>query len=163
MKKNSINAILFLVLIFFSESSFSAVKFSTLSEEDHLKFEKGLAKFVNPDKKWTVINFWASWCGPCQIEMKSLSSFAKKYKNNAQVISISIDQQKDKHNAMKLLKQSGLEREAKIEFDSQKKLFKNLNMRLIPSTFFFKNKKLARATFVDINFLDRDLLKEIEQ
>lgn len=28
--------------------------------------------------RWVLINFWATWCGPCVLEMPSLSSLAKK-------------------------------------------------------------------------------------
>ncbi|NQU68115.1 MAG: TlpA family protein disulfide reductase [Candidatus Marinimicrobia bacterium] len=31
------------------------------------------------DSKMTVISFFATWCGPCQKEIKTLESFSKKY------------------------------------------------------------------------------------
>lgn len=50
------------------------------------------------NQKITYIDVWASWCGPCRLEMPYLKKVAEKYKDDIQVISISIDRidQRDK-------------------------------------------------------------------
>jgi len=42
--------------------------------------------------KVTVINFWATWCGPCRAEIPDLVALQEKYKDTLQVIGISQDE-----------------------------------------------------------------------
>ena len=42
--------------------------------------------------KVTLINFWATWCGPCRIEIPDLIKLQKQYKDHLQVIGVSVDE-----------------------------------------------------------------------
>lgn len=47
--------------------------------------------------KYTLVDFWASWCAPCRAETPNLiSAFRKFHSKRFNIIAISIDQEKDK-------------------------------------------------------------------
>ncbi len=41
-----------------------------------------------------LVNFWASWCKPCVVELPLLESFAEQYRGKIDVIAVAIDTQK---------------------------------------------------------------------
>ena len=47
--------------------------------------------------KVVVLNFWATYCIPCRIEMPSLEKFSQTHKNSGvEVVAISLDEDKEK-------------------------------------------------------------------
>lgn len=57
---------------------------------------KKLSDYVGQGK-YTLIDFWASWCPPCRKEMPNLVALYKQYKNKGfEIVGVSLDSEKDK-------------------------------------------------------------------
>ena len=43
--------------------------------------------------KWVLVNFWATWCPPCLVEIPDLAALHKNKKNNLVVLGVAMDYQ----------------------------------------------------------------------
>lgn len=82
-----------------------------------------------------VIDFWASWCGPCKKELPELNALAQKYAGaNPPVVIVAIGIDKERANAEKLvraLKLSGL----RILLDPEGRVASAYDLPTMPSSF----------------------------
>jgi peroxiredoxin len=78
-----------------------------------------------------MINFWATWCGPCRVEMPHLSRLYEKYRGSGfTVLAVNIDE--DPHKAASLAKQLGMK--FPVLLDSEKKVSRLYDLSTMPST-----------------------------
>ena len=80
--------------------------------------------------KYVIINFWASWCGPCRAEIKEMRKIYEKYKNVV-VISISVDKDIKKWNDA--IKKNNMEW---IQLIDDNNFLDKLDIKSIPRSFF---------------------------
>lgn len=66
--------------------------------------------------KWILIDFWATWCGPCISKLPELKEFYKVNKqHNFEIVGVSVDTDKKKWKNYKLLPWINLNENTKFE------------------------------------------------
>ncbi|MDR0270636.1 TlpA disulfide reductase family protein [Paenibacillus sp.] len=53
--------------------------------------------------KAILLNFWASWCGPCQQEAPELNALAEKYKDSLNIYGVNVTKYDNKKNAQSFI------------------------------------------------------------
>jgi thiol-disulfide isomerase/thioredoxin len=78
-----------------------------------------------------MVNFWASWCGPCRVEMPHLARLYDKYRSSGFVVlGVNIDE--DPRKAASLAGQLGMR--FPVLLDTEKKVSRMYDLSTMPST-----------------------------
>jgi thiol-disulfide isomerase/thioredoxin len=93
-------SLLFLTLALLPEAALAA-RTPSLSLKD---LSGQTQKLSSLKGRIVVLNFWATWCGPCQEELPRLSAMAQQYAGkNVHFVAVSIDEPKDRAKIEPLL------------------------------------------------------------
>ncbi|KGX92052.1 cytochrome C biogenesis protein [Pontibacillus halophilus JSM 076056 = DSM 19796] len=108
-----------------------------------------------------LLNFWASWCGPCKEEMPDLEKFHNDYHQDMQVIAINAGETPDKAKAY--IEEYGYT--FTVIVDEKMELYSALGGQVFPTTYFVKgNGELAvekRLGAMDYAYME-EKLKELQ-
>lgn len=110
-----------------------------------------------------ILNFWASWCGPCIEEVPSLIKLVKEFNGDVQLIAISGDSKlEDIHVFLKSfpeLKGANI----KIVWDQDRALMKQFQIARLPESMVLgKDKKLVKKIVGTIDWYNKDSIAYIK-
>lgn len=74
---------------------------------ENLKGEK--ISYSSLKGKTVFINFWATWCPPCKIEMPDLNKLYEKYKDDKDIVVLTINVGESKDQVEQFIKQNNFE------------------------------------------------------
>ena len=81
--------------------------------------DDGFAQEIESHNGLALVDFWATWCGPCQVIAPMVEQLATEYDGKVKV--------------------------AKLDVDSNQKTTMRYNVRSIPSVLLFKNGTLVET------------------
>ena len=92
--------------------------------------------------KVVLVDFWASWCGPCQQELPLLNKLAPKLRaRGVEIVAVDIDDNKDKGAAFVRAHDLGLT----VVLDADKKIVGAFAPDKMPSSFVVDKQGIVRA------------------
>ena len=122
----------FFVVIFLSSSVHASQEIKGMAPDFTLKSYAGSNERLSEFRGQVVLlNFWASWCGPCRQEMPLINAFYKKYKKlGFTVIGINVEENSKK--AKQIVKNTGIS--FPVLFDTENKVSELYEVSAMPST-----------------------------
>lgn len=92
-------------------------------------------------RKATLVNAWASWCGPCRRELPMLQALSVNYKpQGVEIVLVSVDEVKDEPKARSYLKDNGITLRSYLVSGSIADFKQVINPRwpgMLPASFLF--------------------------
>jgi cytochrome c biogenesis protein CcmG/thiol:disulfide interchange protein DsbE len=101
-----------------------------------------------------ILNYWASWCGPCRIETPELQSASLKFKN--QVAILGINQGESAETVSEFALSYGLSYPLLVDEDNT--VNRDYGINSLPTTIFIDRQGVVREVFIGI--LNRAVLED---
>ena len=111
--------------------------------------------------KVVLVNFWASWCPPCRLEMPAIEKAANLYKERDVVIlGVNTTYQDSEKNAATFVKDHNLT--FAIPLDRDGKVSKQYTLSGLPTTFFIDRTGVIRSVVVGGPMSEGTILSQVE-
>ena len=126
------------------------------------KLNGSVVKLIDYKGKVVLVNFWASWCGPCKMEIPSLNRLYQKRKSTGfEIVAISLDR-------TPVSKLAAFVKEKQMDFpillNPDGDVSERYMVRGIPSSFLLDKKGMIKWKVVGGMEWDRaDVLSRIDQ
>ena len=143
----------------------SVIHLSKILPEITFKTDSGKVYAISEfrDKKYVLICFWASWCGPCKKNIPFLREIANSYQpKGLELISISIDVEKERWKfALDKYPMSWPQTCDVPEYISNQKIGEQFNVNIIPQYFLIDMK--GKIIYNNFQSKDNDSYSELQQ
>lgn len=109
-----------------------------------------------------LLDFWASWCGPCKISFPAMEELNKKYAaSGLTIVAVSVDEKQE--NMQRFLKSN--KASFTVVRDAQHKLVAAANVKAMPTSFLIDGSGKIRFLHngFDREQTMREYVKEIEE
>jgi thiol-disulfide isomerase/thioredoxin len=101
-----------------------------------------------------VINFWATWCAPCKLEMPLLADIHRNYKGKLSLVAINFEE--NNQIASKFLLTNNFD--LPVLLDESGTITNSFGVRAFPVTFFIDENGIIQ--FIYVGMMDEELIRE---
>lgn len=114
--------------------------------------------------KMLIVNFWASWCGPCHAEAPDLVELHDKYSDVLDIYAVNVSKMDNMKNAETFVEQHGFEFPIPLDIDNE--VTEKYNVQGYPTSFLVDTNGVIQEVYPrmllpnDINHIER-LLKRM--
>lgn len=138
--KNSIKTLAIFLFLSIIASGIASAKVQSQIPSVQVKNLKGRninTSTFNNDGKPFIINFWATWCKPCILELNNINEHYSKWQKEfgVKIIAVSIDDSRNSRRVAPFVKGRGWDYE--VYLDENSDLKRALNVNNPPHTFLY--------------------------
>jgi thiol-disulfide isomerase/thioredoxin len=111
-------------------------------------------KLASLQGKVIILDFWATWCGPCRAQHPLYEEVKKRFQDNADVVFLSVDTDEDRSNVKQYVTENHWS--PKVYFEDG--LSSSLQVSSIPTTVVFNKKGTVASRmngFIPERFVDQ--------
>ncbi|MFF2175147.1 TlpA family protein disulfide reductase [Lysinibacillus sp. NPDC058147] len=106
------------------------------------RLDESSTTFKEYNGKVLIVNFWASWCGPCQEEAPELRDFYTTKSEHVELLAINATSKDSSENATKFQKSYNLNFPIFLDLDGTYQ--KSFEIMAYPTTFIFDSKGILK-------------------
>ncbi len=112
--------------------------------------------------KVVIVNFWASWCAPCRLEMPAIQKvYAAYHDQGLDVLGVNATAQDSKDNALRFASQEGVT--FPVLLDQQGLIALRFSSAGLPTTYFVDRKGVIRSIVIGGPMSEALIRSKVEQ
>ena len=96
------------------------------------KVDDWITTAPNAEGKVVVVDFWATWCGPCVASIPHMNGLAKRFRGDVVVVGISSEEERDFDKGMRRIRKTPGSFEYSLALDPGRSMGKQVGNRGIP-------------------------------
>jgi thiol-disulfide isomerase/thioredoxin len=110
-------------------------------------------------RKVVLLDFWATWCGPCRMAMPSLETLQKEFKDRVEILSVNLREEREQ--VQRFIQKKGYTFRVVLDVDGS--ISDKFGVRAIPTMVVIDRSGLVQAIHVGYRGESKELRELLER